>query len=197
MKNLCLFFIFLILLFTALPAKARQMPKIKPEKLYQMQNHVYDTSDYDMVWNSAIGVLYDNNFIVEDIDKTLGYIKATKTFKSKLTSKKRVAGWSAVLAAASAYTVFSYGATAYSMYSPTRRIANEMRDKTVQIKANVNIEKINENQTKVKFVLVEKFLQNADGFSFNTMAPVKILRIYKPYVYEEFFKQIENNISAL
>lgn len=175
---------------------ASHMPKIKPDKLYEMQNRTFQTGNSDYIWNAVITTLYDNDFIIEDIDKDLGHIRAIKTFKSHYINKKRVAGWSAVLAAATAYTVFSYGSTAYYMYSPTRRIANEMRDKTIVIDTNINIEQIEKDKTNVKFVLIKKILQNADGFSFNTMAPVRIIRIYKPETYNEFFNQVEYNLKT-
>ena len=197
MKKMFLIVLILFSMLALQPVNASVMPKVKPEKLYQMQNRVFETGDTDQVWNAVVTTLYDSDFIIEDMDKKLGHIRAIKTFKTHYVSKKRLAGWSAVLAVATAYTVFSYGASAYCMYSPTRRIANEMRDKTVVIDANVNIEKYSENKTNVKFVLVEKFLQNADGFSFNQMAPMRVIRIYKPNTYNEFFNQVENNINLL
>lgn len=124
----------------------------------------------------------------------LGLLEQKKIFKAAYTSKKRVAGWSFVLAAATAYTVFSYGATAASMYSPSRRIATEFKDKTVVIDANVFVEEVDNNKIKVHFLPVEKVLQNADGFAFNQMAPIKIIRIYKPQAYNEFFTQIQKNL---
>ena len=193
-KIIILFIIFLISGLSA--ANASRMPKIKPDKLYEMQNRTFQNYSSDDIWNAVITTLYDSDFIIEDIDKDLGHIRAIKTFKSHYISKKRVAGWSVVLAAATAYTVFSYGSTAYCMYSPTRRIANEMRDKTIVIDTNINIEQIEQNKINVKFVLVEKILQNADGFSFNTMAPIRIIRIYKPETYNEFFNQVENNLNT-
>ena len=197
MKKVFLTILILIFILTLQPVQASAMPKVKPEKLYQMQNRIFETNDVNLVWNSVITTLYDSDFIIEDIDKDLGHIRAIKTFKSHYITKKRVAGWSVVLAAATAYTVFSYGASAYCMYSPSRRIANEMRDKTVVIDANVNIEKLSDNKTNVKFILAEKFLQNADGFSFNQMAPIRVIRIYKPNVYNEFFNQVESNMNLL
>lgn len=180
-----------------IPVEAARMPKVKPDKLYRMQNHTFETDNMDLIWNAVITTLYDSDFVIEDIDKGLGHIRAVKTFKSHYVDKKRIAGWSTVLLAAGAYTAFSYGTTAYTMYEPSRRIANEMRNKTMVIDSNVNIEKTADNKINVKFVLVNKILQNADGFSFNTMAPVRIIRIYKPHVYNEFFNQVESNLNLL
>ena len=49
-------------------------------------------------------------------------------------------------------------------------------------------------KTKVRFVLVEKVLQNADGYSYVKSAPARIIRIYKPEVYQEFFAQLDKSI---
>jgi hypothetical protein len=196
MKKLVIIFLIIFSTTFQLPANAVKMVKVKPEKLYEMQNRTFQTDNIDDLWNAVITTLYDSDFIIEDIDKDLGHIRAIKTYKSHYINKKRIAGWSAVLAAATAYTVFSYGSTAYCMYSPTRRIANEMRDKTIVIDTNINIEKLENDKTNVKFVLVEKILQNADGFSFNSMAPVRIIRIYTPETYNEFFNQVENNLKT-
>lgn len=196
MKKLFIISLIVFLISGFSQANASKMQKVKPDKLYAMQNRTFQINNTDEIWNAVITTLYDSDFIIEDIDKDLGHIRAIKTFKSHYINKKRIAGWSVVLAAATAYTVFSYGSTAYCMYSPTRRIANEMRDKTIVVDTNINIEQIDKDKTNVKFVLIEKILQNADGFSFNTMAPVRIIRIYKPETYNEFFNQVENNLKT-
>ena len=171
------------------------MPKVKKQVLYDMQTRYLDGSDAKSVMNAVLATLYDSDYSIEDFNTELGLIRVTKTLKASYTSKKRVAGWSVVLAAATAYTVFSYGAAAASMYSPTRRIATEMKDKTVVIDANVYISQIDENKFKIKFIPVEKVLQNADGFAFNQMAPVKVIRIYRPEPYDEFFSQVEAKLK--
>ena len=188
-----LYIIAAIIIFTN-ASYGRTMPKVDADKLYDMQTAYFDTADKKTVMQSAISVLYDSDYSIEDYNEELGLIRAQKVFKAAYTSKKRVAGWSVVLAAATAYTVFSYGSTAAMMYSPTRRIATELKDKTVIIDANVFVEQIDENRIKVKFIPIEKVLQNADGFAFNQMAPVKVIRIYKPQPYKEFFAQIESNL---
>lgn len=195
-KLFCLFLITLIALISCNRVSAKLMPKTSKEVLTQRQTGYYDT-DTKSVMNAVVATLYDNDYIIEDYDETLGFIRAKKTLKAAYTNKKRVAGWSVVLAAATAYTVFSYGSTAATMYSPSRRIATELKDKTVVIDANVYINKIGENKTEVKFLPVEKVLQNADGFAFNQMAPLKVIRIYKAYPYKEFFFQVENNLQDI
>ena len=170
------------------------MPKIKPDARRQMQEHIYKTQNKDQVMQAVIVTLQDSDYMIEDINKELGFIRASKTFKAHYVNKKRLAGWTFVLAAATAYTVFSYGSTAATMYSPTRRVANEMKDKTVVVNCNVFVDNIN-NETKVKFIPVAKVLQNADGFSFFNNNPIKIWRFYKPTVYNEFFAQVNNYIE--
>ena len=176
-KLFSIILIFIFYLSTCSVSYARMMPKVSKEKLQNMQTAYFDATDKYTVIQSVISTLYDSDF------------------KAAYTSKKRVAGWSFVLAAATAYTVFSYGATAASMYSPSRRIATEFKDKTVVIDANVFVEQVDTDRVKVRFVPVEKVLQNADGFAFNQMAPIKVIRIYKPDAYKEFFAQVENNLK--
>ena len=194
-KFFCTILIFLFSFFTCNTAYTRTMPKVKKQVLYDMQTRYFDCSDAKSVMNAVLATLYDSDYSIEDFNTELGLIRVTKTLKASYTSKKRVAGWSVVLAAATAYTVFSYGAAAASMYSPTRRIATEMKDKTVVIDANVYISQIDENKYKVKFIPVEKVLQNADGFAFNQMAPVKVIRIYRLEPYDEFFSQVEAKLK--
>lgn len=164
------------------------------EEKYDIQTHVFETSDYNRVIQAAINTLQDSDFIIEEIDTDLGFIRAQKTFKEKFSNKKRVLGWSTAIAATAAYTAFSYGSTAGYMINPTRRVLYELRDKTVKTDANILIEPCGENKTLVRFSFSEKVLQNADGFSFTTQVPVKIIRIYKPAIYREFFNQIEEKI---
>lgn len=180
--------------FSQIQTYALRMKKVTPEKLFQMQTHLYDTNDTELVTKSVITTLQDSDFIIEEMEKSLGFVRAKRTFKARYTNKKRIFGWSMALAAAGAYTVFSYGATAYSMYSPSRRVMAEMKDKTVVVDANIFIDKIDKNKVQVRFLPVEKILQNADGFSFMQSAPVRIIRIYTPEVYNEFFAQVEKNM---
>lgn len=188
-----IFSLILILIFSFFNfsvSYAKTMPKIHDGVLYDMQTQYYETSDTKSVMNAILATLYESDYSVEDYNEELGIIRATKTLKASYTNKKRVAGWSVVLAAATAYTVFSYGATAASMYSPSRRIATEFKDKTVVIDVNVYVQQIDKNKVKVKFIPVEKVLQNADGFAFCKMNPVKVIRIYRPEPYDEFFNQV-------
>lgn len=175
---------------------AERMPKVKPEKYKQMQEHYFNTADTSKVMNAVIATLQDSDFVITDYDFNLGYIYAQKIFKGHYVNKKRVAGWSAMFALATAYTVFSYGATAASMYSPSRRVATEMKDKNMVVDANVFVELMPNGQTKVRMLPVEKIMQNADGFSFMKSVPMRVIRIYRPQIYQEFFAQVHENLNG-
>lgn len=194
-KSFSIFLILLLFQFTINSAQALRMPKVSSEKLSEMQTYYFDTPNTQEVMNATIATLQDSDFEIQEYEPELGFIRAKKTFKARYSNKKRIAGWSAVLAVATAYTVFSYGANAYSMYSPSRRIANEMKDKTIVVDANIFIENTTDKKTKVRFIAVEKILQNADGFSFVKSAPMRVIRIYKPNVYKEFFAQTEMKLN--
>ncbi len=184
----------LLIIFISVSSNCAFAKRKSIEEKREIQTHIFDTSNSVQIMLAAVSTLQDSDFIIEDVDFGLGFIKARKTFKEKFSSKKRVLGWSTVVAATAAYTAFSYGTTVGTMINPTRRVMNELRDKTVVADVNVLVEPYGKNQTKVRFVFAEKVLQNADGFSFTTQAPIKIIRIYKPKVYDEFFSQIEEKI---
>lgn len=173
---------------------AKKIRKMSQLELREMETHFFETSDTDRVMKSAVNTLQDSGFIVQEIEPELGYIRARKIFKHRHVRKMRVFGCSMWLAAAAAYTVFSYGAGAYAVYPPTMQITNELRDKTIVVDSNVNVEKFGKNKTKVRFVLVEKILLNADGFSYVKAAPIRVIRLYSPEVYREFFAQLDKSI---
>lgn len=164
------------------------------EQKRQIQTRIYDEANNTRVMLAAVNTLQDSGFIVEEINFDLGFIRAKKDFKEKFSNKRRVLGWSTVVAAAGAYTAFSYGTTVGTMINPTRRVMYELRDKTVEVNANVLVQPYEGDKTSVRFVFVEKVLQNADGFAFRTQAPTKIIRINKPAPYNEFFSQIEEKL---
>ena len=187
--------IFLCLILLPLEACAVRMPKVSAQKRTDMQTRYYNTSDSQAVLKAAIETLQNSDFVIQNINTDYGYICARKTFKGNYVSKGRVLGWSTVFAAATAYTVFSYGSTAYYMYSPSRRVLNEMRKKNMVVDTNVFVEPMPDGTTKVRFLAVEKILQNADGFSFMKAAPMRVIRIYRPEVYDEFFSQINESLT--
>lgn len=185
---------FLILFATSNCAMAKRTKEMSLLELREMQTRVFETPDTTKVMKSAINTLQDSGFVIQEIDTDLGFIRAQKTFKKHHIDKKRVAGWSMVLALMTATTVLSYGSNIGSMYDPSMRISNEMKDKTAIVDANVDVEKFGNSKTKVRFVLVEKILQNADGYSFVKSAPTNVIRLYKPNVYQEFFAQLDKSI---
>ncbi len=188
MKRLAI--ILLLIIFSSTSCYART--KLSTDAMREMQTAYFSTEDTEKVIQAAVNTLQDSDFIIQDIDYNLGYIRARKTFKSHYVNKKRIFGWSTAFVAATAYTVFSYGSAAYSMYSPSRRIMTEMKDKTVVIDSNVFVNSNPEGGTKVRFLVVEKILQNADGFSFVKAAPIRVFRFYNPELYQEFFSQMKN-----
>lgn len=175
-------------------ASAKRIKKVPQLEMREMQTRFFDTPDAKTVMKAAVNTLQDSGFIVQEIDTNLGYVRAQKIYKGRFVDKKRVAGWSLVLGVVTAYTVFCFGTTIGSMYDPVMRISNELRDKTIVVDSNVNVEKFGKDKTKVRFVLVEKVLQNADGYSFVKSAPTRVIRIYEPEVYREFFAQMDKSI---
>lgn len=160
----------------------------------EVETHFFDTSDTQRVMKAAINTLQDSGFIIQEIEPDLGYLRARKVYKRRFVNKGRIVGNSFLLALTAAYAVFTYGSTAYYVTDPTRRISNELHEKTIVVDSNVNVEKFGKNKTKVRFVVVQKVLQNADGYSFVKSAPTRVLRVYEPKVYQEFFAQLDKSI---
>ncbi|MBD5401217.1 hypothetical protein HDR58_00225 [bacterium] len=163
-------------------------------ELREMETRFYETNDTTQVMKAAINTLQDSGFVIQEVEPELGFIRARKTFKDKHVNKARVAGWSLWLALITTYTVFTWGSTAYNMVDPSRRISNELKDKTVVVDSNVNVEPFGTSKTKVRFVMVGKVMLNADGYSFVKSAPTKVFRLYTPKVYQEFFAQLDKSI---
>ena len=160
----------------------------------EVETQIIDTADNTKVLLAVATTLQDSDFIIQEFDPELGFIRAKKYYKKKYLNKKRVAGESLKLAALSTYAVFTYGSTAYYVSDPTRRLSNEFHDKTVVVDTNISVEPTNDNKTKVRFMFIQKVLQNADGYSFVKSTPTKILRTYEPEIYQEFFTHLNNNI---
>jgi hypothetical protein len=195
MKRLLTLLISLIFVFSQAPnAFARGARKVSQLERRQIETRFFETSDTERVMRAAVNTLQDSGFIIQEIEPQVGYLRAEKSYKMRQVNKARLAGNSLWLGAAAAYTVFSYGSTASYMYAPTMHIANEMHQKTVVVDTNVNVEKFGKDKTKVRFVLVQKVLLNADGYSYVKSAPTRILRVYNPKVYQEFFNQLDKNV---
>ena len=162
------------------------------EKRFE-QTQVFNTSDTLRVMKAAANTLQDSDFIIEEFEPEIGFIRARKTYKQRYINKGRLAGQSVLWAMATSYAVFTWGSTAAYMYSPTRKIADELHEKNSVIDTNILVENFG-NKTKVRMVLVQKILQNAEGFSYTKSATLRAIRIYNPKVYEEFFNQINDKL---
>ena len=170
--------------------------KISQDEYRQMQTHVYKSISRRNLLNSVIRTLTDSDFTIEEYNPDFGFLVARKVYKQHYVNKGRLALNSLYLGAVTAYTVFSYGSTAGSMYDPSKKIANELKDKTVVVDVNVTIEQFGKNSVKVRFVPVKKILQNADGYSFTKPATLRVIRLYDKNLYSEFFKQVENGVKC-
>lgn len=188
-----IFLIIVLFLAYILPVNAKTYKKMSPLQIREVQTHVYPTSDSKEVFKATINTLQDNGFTIINIEDDLGYIRAKKEFKGRRTDKKRVAGYSALLAYYVACTVLSYGTTAPYLVFPIMRLKNELADKTVIVDTNANIESFGK-QTKVRLTMIEKVLENADGYSYIKSSPRKVVRIYNPIVYQEFFTELDKSI---
>lgn len=184
--------IFLSLSCNCTLARGKKLLSEIPQR--SIETKIIDTSDTQKVMLAAATTLQDSDFTIQEFEPELGYIRAQKQYKKKHVNKKRVAGESLKLAALSTYAVFTYGSTAYHVTDPTRRLSNELHEKTILVDTNINITPTEDNKTKVRFIFTQKVLQNADGYSFVKSAPTKILRTYEPENYLEFFTQLNNNI---
>lgn len=188
---------FLLINFFCVSSNCAMAKKVKPLSQLErreVETRFYDTSDSAKVMKAAINTLQDSGFVIQEIEPELGYLRARKIYKHRYINKGRLSKQSFLLALFTAYTVFSYGTTAYYMVDPTRQISNEIHQKTVVVDSNVNVENFGKNKTKVRFVLVQKVLLNADGYSYVKSAPTRILRVYDQKVYQEFFKQLDKSI---
>lgn len=187
--------IFLIIIFcTSNCALAKKVKSLSQLERREIETRFYDTADTNRVMKAAINTLQDSGFVIQEIEPELGYLRARKYFKKRYVSKGRAVGYSLLVMAFATLAVFTYGTTAYNVADPAIRLGNEFKDKTVVVDSNVDVEKFGKNKTKVRFVLVQKVLQNADGYSFVKSAPTRVIRIYDPEVYQEFFAQLDKSI---
>lgn len=173
-------------------ARSKKLLSEIPQR--EVETQIIETSDTQKVMLAVATTLQDSDYIIHEFEPELGYIRAQKHYKKKHLNKKRIAGESLKLAALSTYAVFTYGSTAYHVADPTRRLSNEFHDKTIVVDTNISVTPTTDNKTKVRFIFIQKVLQNADGYSFVKSTPTKILRTYNPEIYNEFFTQLNKNI---
>jgi len=192
-KISAIFLTFIIFVAYSLPVGAKSYKKMSQLEIREVQTHVYPTSNTKEVFKATINTLQDSGFTIINIEDELGYIRAKKEFKGKRTDKKRVTGYSLLLAYYVACTVISYGTTAPYLVMPVMRLKNELAKKTVIVDANANIEPYGK-QTRVRLTMVEKVLENADGYSYIKSSPRKVVRIYSPIIYQAFFEELDKSI---
>lgn len=194
MKKLnSIFLILIILLAYALPISAKPFKKMSQLEIREVQTHVYPTRNTKEVFKATINTLQDEGFTIINIEDELGYIRAKREFKGRRTDKKRVTIYSAELAYYIAIAALTSGAGAVYLADPILHLKNELADKTVIVDTNANIESYG-NQTRVRLTMIEKVLENADGYSYIKSSPRKVVRIYSPLVYQEFFSELDKSI---
>lgn len=193
-KFVSLFLIFNLCFTSVMPVCAKApFKRYSQLEIREIQTHVYDTKNSREVFKAAINTLQDNGFIILNIEDEMGYIRAKKDFRAKHTDKMRMTGYSLLLAYYITLTALTYGAAAYGLMDPIQRMENELSKKTFIVDANVNIEPFG-SKTRVRFTMVEKILENADGYSFIKSSPRKVIRIYEPALYRTFFSELDKNI---
>lgn len=196
MKEIISFFLILIFsLNLSLPVCAAKKPVVAKSQLEvrEIQTHVYNTSNTNGVMKSAINTLQDEGYTILNIEDEMGYIRAKREFKEVRIDKKRMTGYYCLLAYYAALTALTYGMEAPIMADAIKKINNERAPRTVIIDSNVTIEPFG-NKTKVRFALVEKELENADGYSYIKSSPRKVIRIYNSLIYQEFFNELDKSI---
>ena len=73
------------------------------------------------------------------------------------------------------------------------QIKNEVAPHTVIFDSNVDIQQLGK-KTKVRFAVIEKVLENGDGYTTVKSSPRKVARHYEPEIYQEFFNQVDKNL---
>lgn len=192
-KIYVLFLIFIFFVTYSLPVNAKPFEKMSQLKIREVQTHVYPTSNTNEVFKATINTLQDEGFVIINIEDELGYIRAKKEFKGRRTDKRRVTVYSMLLAYYVTLTAITYGAAAPYLRDPVLRLKNELADKTVIVDTNANIESYGK-QTRVRLTMVEKVLENADGYSYIKSSPRKVVRIYNPLIYKAFFNELDKSI---
>ena len=191
MKKIAVFLFFII--FNIFPLVGYAQTKVN-KTLCQNQVRILHTSDLERVPVAIANTLQDSDFVVEEFEPDLGFLRANKTFKKRYINKARFAGQSVLLAAATSYAVFTWGSTAAYTYTPARKLTDELHEKNAVVDANVNYEKFGKDKVRVRITMMLKIKQNAEGFSYSAQAPLKSYRIYDKAVYDEFFNQLEEKL---
>ena len=191
------FLIIFLSLFMSLPVFSKEVEnKSSALELREIQTRYFETSDTNQVTKAVLNTLQDNGFIIQIMEPELGHIRAKKEVKLKRTLKGRVAGFSLMEAYYATCLGLSFGVNPvamYGMYQSGMQIKNEIAPHTVIFDSNVNIERIG-NRTKVRFLVIEKILENGDGYTTVKSSPRKVVRHYEEEIYQEFFNQVNKNL---
>lgn len=194
-KVFTIFLMFVFSFYFVLPAYAkRKTPNAKTQlEIREMQSHVYNTSDINNVFKASINTLQDEGYTILNIEDELGYIHAKKEFKEVRIDKRKMTGYYGLLAYYITLTALTYGMEAPIIIDALKRIQNERSPRTVIVDSNVTIESFGK-KTRVRFVLVEKELENADGYSYIKSSPRKVIRMYNPLIFQSFFNELDKSI---
>ena len=191
MKKFLSLVITLIIFFMPVCAKSMQGENLL--ELREMQTKYYDTTDTLKVIKAVVNTLQDNGFVIHDGEMELCYLRAKKEFKAKRTDKGRVALYCAEFAYYGVLTGLTFGLEAPFLIIPSMHMKNEISLHPVIIDANINIETVGK-RTKVRFTLIEKVLENADGYTAVKSSPRKVVRHYESEIFQEFFAQVDKNL---
>lgn len=193
-KIISIFLIVLLCLINSIPVFAKKVQVNKTQlEIREIQTHVYKTSDINKVFKAAINTLQDEGYTIYNIEDELGYIRAKREFKEVRINKKRMVGYYGLLAYYVTLTALTYGMEAPYIYDAVKRINNEKSPRTVIVDSNITIEPFGKN-TKVRFTIIEKELENADGYSYIKSSPRKVVRIYDQLIYKTFFTELDKSI---
>lgn len=195
MKYLISLFIILIFIFNfSCPVKAEDYNTAKTTmEIREIQTRYYDTTDTQKVMKSVINTLQDNGFVIQEGEMELGYLRARKDFRAKRTDKGRVTIYTLELLYYGACTGLTFGLDAPFLVIPIMHMKNELALHPVIIDSNVTFEKVG-TRTKVRINLIEKILENADGYTMIKSSPRKVVRHYDAELYQEFFNQVDKNL---
>lgn len=187
----------LILIFAlnlTLPVFAKKPMVAKSQlEVREIQTHVYETDNTKEVFKAAINTLQDQGFSIITIEDEIGYIRAKREYNEVRIDKKRMTGYYFLLSYYIACTALTCGAEAPYMADAIMKISNEASPRTIIVDSNLNIEPFGK-KTKVRFTLIEKVLENADGYSYIKASPRQVIRIYNSAVYQSFFSAMDKNI---
>ncbi len=193
-KLVSILLIFSIFVGISLPANAKAKTlKNNVFEIREVQTHYFDTPDTLKVMKAVVNTLQDNGFVIQDGEMNLGYLRAKKDFRAKRTDKGRVTVYSLEFAYYGVLAGFTFGIAAPYLIIPIMHMKNELALHPVIIDSNVTFERVGK-RTKVRINIIEKILENADGYTMIKSSPRKVIRHYDAEMYQEFFNQVNKNL---